>query len=72
MAFSPWSGAANMLFTVGGATTNGVMMQGVVATPSVLRKGGTMTVMINRGVAGIEKISVAKGWNPRAAWRQLR
>ncbi|HMN82365.1 MAG TPA: PilC/PilY family type IV pilus protein [Burkholderiaceae bacterium] len=73
MAMSPFSGSANSLFKLAsGGTTSGVMINGTVSNPSVVRKGGTLTVMINRGQSGIERLAVARGWNPRAAWRQLQ
>jgi type IV pilus assembly protein PilY1 len=73
MAMSPFSGSAISLFKLAsGGTTSGVMIGGSVASPSVVRKGGALTVMINRGQSGIERLAVARGWNPRAAWRQLQ
>jgi type IV pilus assembly protein PilY1 len=72
MALSPFSGAANSLFDVASGRSNGVLIGGSVASPAVIRKGGKLTIMINRGKTGVEQLPVTKSWNPRAAWRQLQ
>ncbi len=72
MALSPFTGAGRPLLTIGTSLAAGLKTAGMVVTPSVVRSGAAVSIMINRGSQGIELVGMNKGWNPRAAWRQLK
>lgn len=72
VALSPWSGAGRPVLTVGGASTAGARVSGMVTVPTTVRAPGGVSVLLNRGDQGVERIPMNMTWNPRAAWRQLR
>jgi type IV pilus assembly protein PilY1 len=74
MAMSPFSGQGVALFDGGGANKGaGYRLDGVLATPTPIRKSnGTVQLTINGGATGLAQVQIQRGWNPRAAWNQLR
>jgi type IV pilus assembly protein PilY1 len=74
MAMSPFNGQGVALFDGGGSSTGaGYRLDGVLAAPTPIRKtNGTVRLTINGGTGGLAQVQIQRGWNPRAAWNQLR
>jgi len=74
MAMSPFNGQGVALFDGGGGSTGaGYRLDGVLAAPTPIRKtNGTVRLTINGGTGGLAQVQIQRGWNPRAAWNQLR
>jgi type IV pilus assembly protein PilY1 len=74
MAMSPFNGQGVALFDGGGGGTGaGYRLDGVLAAPTPIRMtNGTVRLTINGGTGGLAQVQIQRGWNPRAAWNQLR
>jgi type IV pilus assembly protein PilY1 len=74
MAMSPFSGHGVALFNGGGNSMGaGYRLDGVLAAPTPIRKtNGTVRLTFNSGTGGLPQVQIPRGWNPRAAWSQLR
>jgi type IV pilus assembly protein PilY1 len=74
MAMSPFNGQGVALFDGGGSSKGaGFRLDGVLAAPTPIRQtNGTVKLTINAGTGGLAQVQIQRGWNPRAAWNQLR
>jgi type IV pilus assembly protein PilY1 len=73
MAMSPFNGQGVALFDNGTGRGAGYRLDGVLAAPTPIRKAnGTVQLTINSGTGGLSQVQIQRGWNPRAAWNQLR
>ena len=77
MAISPFTGRAQNIFprpaAVGGSLAAGYQVSGSFAPPTLVRKdNGNLRLMVNGGPTGLVGVDVARGWNPRASWQQVR
>jgi hypothetical protein len=74
MAMSPFNGQGVALFDGGGGSKGaGYRLDGVLAAPTPIRMtNGTVKLTINAGTGGLAQVQIQRGWNPRAAWSQLR
>jgi type IV pilus assembly protein PilY1 len=77
MAVSPFTGRAQNIFPrpvgAGGSLAAGYQVTGSFAPPTLVRKdNGNLRLMVNGGPTGLTGVDVARGWNPRASWQQVR
>lgn len=76
MVLSPFSGQAQNLIPgpVGSIRyASGQRLDGIIAPPTAIRRGTTkIRLTLNGGESGLSQIEIARGWNPRSAWQQVR
>ncbi|RPH44800.1 MAG: hypothetical protein EHM87_08880, partial [Burkholderiales bacterium] len=73
MTMSPFNGQGVSLFGTGSTTGAGYRLDGVLATPTPIRKtNGKVKLTLNAGTGGLSQVDITRGWNPRAAWNQVR
>jgi hypothetical protein len=74
MAMSPFNGQGVALFDGGGGTFGAAYrLDGMLAAPTPIRKtNGKLKLTFNAGNGGLSQVEITRGWNPRAAWNQVR
>lgn len=73
MAMSPFNGQGVALFNGGNTFGAAYRLDGVLAAPTPIRKtNGKVRLTFNAGSGGLPQVELPRGWNPRAAWNQVR
>ena len=73
MTLSPFNGQGVALFGTGSTTGAAYRLDGVLASPTPIRKtNGRVKLTLNAGTGGLSQVDISRGWNPRAAWNQVR
>lgn len=73
MTLSPFSGQGVALFSDGASRGAAARFENMLAAPTPIRmSGGRVQLTFNAGRRGLSQVEIKRGWNPRAAWTQVR